>query len=340
MRGRNPASSNPRSKSLPQPVPVIDQRILKVFRWFVRGYVRRHFHAMATNNDALKEMKLEPDDALVVYANHPSWWDPLSALLLADRTFPEYRLFAPIDAIALAKYPMFGRLGFFGVNQLSRRGAADFLRISHDILSQPKSSIWLTPQGRFVDPRETEAELSSGLAHLAMSFATATADASIANPDTANPDTANPTDVAKANRSPHRVWFVPGAVEYAFWEEPKPEILCWFGRPFLITPGSLPTDFMTCDDDLPSPDIAEAEGTQPAGGRTADKAAWNRLLHSRLCEAQQQLSIASIVRDSRPFEIVLGGSRGTFFIYDWWRKGLAALRGQRLDLNHGDKLQP
>jgi len=60
--------------------------------------------------------------------NHASWWDPLVNLLLAREFFPHRQIYGPMDAVALERYALFKRLGMFGVEQNSRRGALHFLR--------------------------------------------------------------------------------------------------------------------------------------------------------------------------------------------------------------------
>lgn len=295
----------------PTAIPEIDQRILRVFRWFVRWFVRRRFHALAVNSEALRGFDLRDDDALVLYANHASWWDPLTALLLADQFFPKLKLYAPIDAAMLAKYRMFARLGFFGVDQQRREGAIEFLKVSRRILSTPQSSIWITPEGRFADVRDVASPLSPGLGHLAALLARSKAEST---------DESSTAGVELKSSTP-RVWFVPGAVEYVFWEEPRPEILCWFGEPVLV-----------------SPDAIRGSGSEPHSRRD-DKLAWDKLLFERLRSAQAALAAASTSRDSSRFELLLGGSGGTFFIYDWWRKFSATVRGKSLRVEHSDKLR-
>lgn len=135
---------------------------------------------------------------LVIYANHASWWDPLISLELQNALFANRKAFAPIDALALDKYRFFARLGFFGVEQNSPRGAARFLRTAQGILTQPGSILWLTPQGRFADVRERPVRFKAGLGHL-------------------------PRHVKRAA-------FVPLAIEYIHWEERVPEVLCRFGK--------------------------------------------------------------------------------------------------------------
>ena len=138
---------------------------------------------------------------IIVCLNHPSWWDPLVALTLARHTFPDRIHYAPIDAAALAKYPMFERLGFFGVEPDSARGAASFLRTGRAILADPRSVLWVTGEGKFTDVRKRPVHLKEGIAKLA--------------------------------RTTPNVAVLPLAIEYAFWEERAPEVLAFWGDPIL-----------------------------------------------------------------------------------------------------------
>ena len=55
-----------------------------------------------------------PDDCpKIVVLNHPSWWDPLVALVLTE-LFPDHAHHAPMDADALGHDRIFERLGVFG----------------------------------------------------------------------------------------------------------------------------------------------------------------------------------------------------------------------------------
>jgi len=181
-------------------VPQVSGPLLRWFAWYSRRYVRRHFHSLRVS---LKGLPPETRDLpLVIYANHASWWDALLWLVLKEQYFPGRTAFAPIDAAMLARYKFFQRLGFFGLEQHSRRGAVQFLRTAEAILQSPRSLLALTPQGRFVDVRERPIRFESGLGHLA-------------------------TRVQAA-------LFVPFAAEYVFWEERLPEILVRFGEAVVI----------------------------------------------------------------------------------------------------------
>ena len=185
-----------KEKDLPVASPIL-------FRWFTsyaRRYLRRHFHSLRVSRAGLPPRDCElPMVAMVVFANHASWWDPLLWLALKSEFFPSRRAFSPIDAEALKRYKILSRLGFFGVEQKTGRGAVQFLRTAEKILRQPGHILALTPQGRFVDPRERPVRFEQGLGHLAARV--------------------------------ERVVFVPMASEFVFWEERLPEILVRFGQP-------------------------------------------------------------------------------------------------------------
>lgn len=177
------------------------------FTAYAERYVARHLHALHLLGEP---PALRREDALVVYLNHPSWWDPLLALVLARRLFPERRHHGPIDRAALGRYRLLARVGLFGVEPTGVAGARRFLAASEAVLGRAGTALWVTPQGRLADPRERPAALRPGLARLARRAA----EGSVGRP----------------------VAFVPLALELPFWEERTPEALACFGRP-LVVPG-------------------------------------------------------------------------------------------------------
>lgn len=193
------SNEQPERKRSGAKAPETSPALLGWFRRYADRYLARHFHAIRLARSGFDPAELPAHRPLVVYLNHPSWWDPLLGLALAFERFPGRRHFAPIDATALARYRLLGRLGFFPVELGSRRGAAGFLATARAILEDSDAAIWMTPGGRFVDPRERPVELQSGLGHLAAKVPTAI--------------------------------FLPLAVEYPFWEERTPEALARFGKP-------------------------------------------------------------------------------------------------------------
>jgi 1-acyl-sn-glycerol-3-phosphate acyltransferase len=180
----------------PPSVPQVSPLLFRLFTGYSRRYLQRSFHAVRLLQSGAPPQ--ETDLPLVIYCNHPSWWDPLVCIFVAHHFFPTRTHYGPIDAQALARYRFFSRLGFFGIHPETRQGAATFLRVSRAILQQPRTALWMTPEGQFTDPRQRPVRLQPGLGHLA--------------------------------RHSDRCIFVPLALEYPFWEERFPEVLLAFGE--------------------------------------------------------------------------------------------------------------
>ncbi len=184
-------------------LPRRSSRLFGWFRAYARRYVRRHFHAVRVSREGA--VPVLPDGAVIVVVNHPSWWDPLIGLVLTE-LMPAWRVhYAPIEAGGLAQYPFLERLGFFGVEVGTTRGSLAFLRRSRAVVSCPKSVLWITAQGEFVDPRERPTRLKEGVGHLVHRLSDAT--------------------------------IVPLALEYPFWKDRCPEALARFGDPIRVSAG-------------------------------------------------------------------------------------------------------
>ncbi|MBM4023435.1 MAG: acyltransferase, partial [Planctomycetes bacterium] len=185
-------------------LPPFSHVINGCFMWYVRRYLRRHFHAVrllagATVGGGPPAVGDEP---LVIYTNHPGWWDPLVFLFVAAKIFPGRMSYGPINARALGKYRFLERIGFIGIEPGTWRGSARFLRAARAALGRGDVVFWVTAQGEFVDPRRRPTEIRPGIGHA----------------------------VAAAERG----IIVPLAVEYPFWSERCPEALVAFGRPMRI----------------------------------------------------------------------------------------------------------
>lgn len=178
-----------------RPAALYSARHLAFFDYMFTRFARRHMRALRVAEWGLPQI---PPGPLVVYANHPSWWDGVAFMLLSRRLFPGRRMFIPMEAAALARYGFMRRLGVFGVEQDSARGAVAFLRIASRTL-QNGDMLWMNAPGRFCDPRERPVPIAPGLTRLAELAPQAS--------------------------------FLPLALEYPFWGERKPEMLAGFGPP-------------------------------------------------------------------------------------------------------------
>lgn len=181
--------------------PSISSPVLLFFRWLVRWYFRLHFRAVRIAG--VNGLLTCGEGPLIVYANHSSWWDPMVSVLLAEEYLPKRAHFAPMDAEALERNAILRRIGVFGVEMKTARGAAQFMRRGLAIL-QDKGVLWVTPQGRFSDVRERPLGLRRGTAEL-------------------------------ASRVPGGCTVIPLAVEYVYWNDRLPETLLQFGEPIQVT---------------------------------------------------------------------------------------------------------
>ena len=161
---------------------------------YMRRYFSRDFRALRVAGESLPPS----GKPLILYSNHPSWWDPVIMMLISSLLFPGRKSYAPMDETALGKYCIFRRIGVFGIAP-GARGAARFLRTSMRILEDPDALLWVTAEGAFTDIRVRPVRLRAGVAHV-------------------------------ARRLPDAV-VLPVSIEYTFWNERRPEALVRFGRP-------------------------------------------------------------------------------------------------------------
>lgn len=180
------------------PVALFSPARFGFFRFMFAGFAGKHLRAVRVANWGLPP----PDESgrpLVVYANHPSWWDGVAFMLYSTELFPGRRMFIPMEAEALKRYGFMRRIGVFGVEQQSARGAVAFLRTAKAVLAEPGAMLWMNAPGRFMDVRERPVPMAPGLVRLA--------------------------ELAPEAR------FLPMAIEYPFWSERAAEMLCGFGPP-------------------------------------------------------------------------------------------------------------
>lgn len=138
--------------------------------WFRDGFLRYNHGLLGRRFAAVRVAGLErlPVDAqapVVVYLNHPAWWDPLLCAALARARALHRHHIALIDAANLSG--VLARLGFVGIEPGTTAGARRLARLGEALADAPDAMLWLTPQGRFADPRERPLALAGGLARLA-----------------------------------------------------------------------------------------------------------------------------------------------------------------------------
>jgi 1-acyl-sn-glycerol-3-phosphate acyltransferase len=178
------------------PVAERSPAMVRAFRLYLHWYLARHFHAVRLARPGVPA--IPPDRPLLVFTNHPSWWDPAIFLYVSRRLFPHHDGYGPMEAEALGRYRVLRRMGIFPLHP-GPAGAATFLRAARRILGQPGGALWVTAEGAFTDARSRPVRLRPGIAHLA--------------------------------RSAEGAILLPLALEYPFWNESRPEALLHLGAP-------------------------------------------------------------------------------------------------------------
>lgn len=184
------------------PVLARSPAMFRAFGWYLRWYFHRNFDAVRISRAGWPD--LPPGRPAIIFGNHPSWWDPAFFILLSATVLRDRAGFGPMDQASLDQYAFMARLGIFGIDAASARGAVRFLDVGSRVLCDPTAALWITAEGHFTDNRTRPVALRPGLAHL-------------------------------VRRAPDAV-LVPLAMEYSFWNERKPVALARFGRPIEAGP--------------------------------------------------------------------------------------------------------
>ncbi len=231
----------------------------RLFRWYTRRLVGKSFNAMRLANGGTETFAAFDTHAgpTILLLNHQSWWDPILTVALVDRFTPTREVFAPMDRAMVEQFAFMRKLGLFGVD-LDDPGAFKALIQYASKLSResPNPSFWITPQGRFADVREP-LELRPGAAAIAARLG--------------------------KDGTPPRVLSL--AIEFAFWEDRKPEVLLLAKQ-------------------CPPPERATTS-------------LWQRQMTESMQAAMADLAELVIARDTSAFENVLGsGASGVNPVYD------------------------
>lgn len=173
--------------------------LLLIFSMIGRRRLRKNFRAVRMMH--VERIQNLPAGPIVIYLNHPSWWDPIVCAEIARRLLPGRKHRAPISAASLKQYKFFRNIGMFPVEQGSSRGAAQFLRAAANVLAA-NGVLWITAQGHFTDARIRPVELKGGLGKLLERHGDLTV--------------------------------LPLAVEYTFWNQRLPEALLAVGEPLPV----------------------------------------------------------------------------------------------------------
>lgn len=169
-------------------------RVQRLFAWYAERLLRRSFAALRVlpGSDSALGALAAPGRPTLLVTTHASWWDPIVVAWIWRRHLVGRPLLGAMDLRSLERFRFFRRLGVFGIDP-ERGDALDGMLayLRREIAAAPGTTIALTPQGRFTDPRDPIV-LRPGAAKVAAEL-----------------------DVGCA---------VAVAIEYAFWTDRKPEL--------------------------------------------------------------------------------------------------------------------
>ena len=231
----------------------------RLFRWYTRRLVGKSFNAMRLATGGIDTFAAfdAHDGPTILLLNHQSWWDPILTVALVDRFTPTREVFAPMDRAMVEQFAFMRKLGLFGVDLDDPSAFRALVQYASELSREsPNPSFWITPQGQFADVR-APLELRPGAAAIAARLA--------------------------KDGAPPRVLSL--AIEFAFWEDRKPEVL-------LLAKHCPPPERSTTS-------------------------LWQRQMTDSMQTAMANLAELAIARAASAFETVLGrGASGVNPVYD------------------------
>lgn len=173
-------------------------KVTRGFSIVVRRMFRKQFasvRAVKGSTETLGALDSRKGPAIIAL-NHSSWWDPLVCVLLGSIETPSRTHAAPMDVEQLRRFRFMRKIGIFGVAPDDPRSLPRMTRhVLKRFASEPRCTLWITPQGEFRDVRD-EIALRPGAGAIA----------------------------ARASEE-RDIPVLALAIEYTFWEDKRPEVL-------------------------------------------------------------------------------------------------------------------
>lgn len=185
-------------------------KVIRGFSIVVRRMFRKHFASVRAVKGSIEILRTldRREGAAIIALNHSSWWDPLVCVLLGKRLMRSRTHAAPMDIEQLRRFKFMRKIGIFGVAPDDPRSLPRMVRhVKERFASEPRCTLWITPQGEFRDVRD-EIALRPGAGAVA----------------------------ARACER-REIPVLALAIEYTFWEDKRPEV---FLRVERVAPPDLP----------------------------------------------------------------------------------------------------
>lgn len=136
----------------------------KIFAIYNRNLFRRRFHSCKISGLDFLRAK-NPAKPLIVYVNHSSWWDGLTAFEISRAA--NLDSFVMMEEKQLKNLRLFQRLGAFSVVRENPREAVQSIRYAVNLLKQNSHrTLWIFPQGEILPNDLRPLKFYKGLAHM------------------------------------------------------------------------------------------------------------------------------------------------------------------------------
>ena len=140
---RRPAGASAADASRSRCRPRVSPRSFALFRRYCARYVAQHFHAVRLSRGTAARAAAATGPLVV--SQPPVVVGPADrACVLARRCFPDRRRLRADRRRGARQVPVLRRLGFFGVEPDTPRGAAAFLRPPRRSSADPTRALWVT----------------------------------------------------------------------------------------------------------------------------------------------------------------------------------------------------
>lgn len=119
-----------------------------IFAVYNRNLIKRRFGSLKISNlETLQNF--DRHFPLIIYANHSSWWDGLTAFEISRAA--NLDSFVMMEEKHLRRLFLFRKLGAFSVNRENARSARESIEYSAGLLNEnSRRTLWIFPQGEIL----------------------------------------------------------------------------------------------------------------------------------------------------------------------------------------------
>lgn len=140
----------------------------KIFAVYNRNLLARRFNSLRVSGLDLLKNK-QPEEPLIIFANHSSWWDGLIAFQLSY--FCGLDSFIMMEEKQLKNLRLFRKLGAFSVIRENPREALKSVRYATNLLKRDVNrTLWIFPQGEIKPNDFRPLRFYNGTARIILSF--------------------------------------------------------------------------------------------------------------------------------------------------------------------------